>query len=131
MSPGAIGAVLSTQLTGITGPDDPNASLPYASTLCGACFDACPVRIDIPSILVHLRAEQVDAERGGVPGVQDVAMTAASWVMRSPRRFALAEKAARFGMVAGRLTPWAKSRDLPKAPKQTFRQWWARNRGTP
>jgi L-lactate dehydrogenase complex protein LldF len=48
--PGPIGAVLSPQLTGV----EDNASLPYASTLCGACFDACPVRIDIPSLLVRL-----------------------------------------------------------------------------
>ena len=40
-----------------------NASLPYASSLCGACFDACPVRIDIPSLLVRLRAQHVDAQR--------------------------------------------------------------------
>ena len=65
--PGPIGAILSPQLTGTHGHHDPNASLPYASSLCGACFDACPVRIDIPSILVHLRAKQVDSERGGAP----------------------------------------------------------------
>ncbi len=128
--PGPIGAVLSPQLTGsVTGPGghgDPNASLPFASSLCGACFDACPVRIDIPSILVHLRAERVDADRGGIPGGQDLAMKAAAWVMRSPRRFGLAEKAAGLGMVAGRLTPWAATRDLPDAPHETFRQWWRR-----
>lgn len=130
--PGPIGAILSPQLTGTSGPDDPNASLPYASTLCGACLDVCPVLIDIPSILVHLRAKQVDDARGGVPGVQDVAMTAAEWVMRSPRRFAWAERAARLVLktppLAGRFAPWTKSRDLPEAPNQTFRQWWAANR---
>src|SRR4051812_18884502 len=56
--PGPIGAVLSPQLTGV----EDNASLPYASSLCGACYDACPVAIDIPSILVHLRAEHVEAQ---------------------------------------------------------------------
>src|SRR3712207_2734280 len=50
--PGPIGAVLSPQLTGVAD----NPSLPFASTLCGACFDVCPVAIDIPSMLVHLRA---------------------------------------------------------------------------
>src|SRR3712207_8000319 len=44
-----------------------NASLPYASSLCGACFDACPVAIDIPSILVHLRAEHVEAQERTTP----------------------------------------------------------------
>ena len=58
--PGPIGAILSPQLTGVDG-HSPNDSLPFASTLCGACFDACPVRIDIPSILVHLRAQHVEA----------------------------------------------------------------------
>ncbi|WP_374157498.1 LutB/LldF family L-lactate oxidation iron-sulfur protein [Mycobacterium sp. G7A2] len=138
--PGPIGAILSPQLTGTTGPHDPNASLPYASSLCGACFDACPVRIDIPSILVHLRAAQVDSERGGLPGGQHAAMTAAAWAMSSPRRFALAEKALSAGrMVAGsdhRITAlpwpasrWTASRDLPEPPPETFRQWWARTRG--
>ncbi|GFM20942.1 MULTISPECIES: LutB/LldF family L-lactate oxidation iron-sulfur protein [Mycobacteriaceae] len=138
--PGPIGAILSPQLTGTTGPHDPNASLPYASSLCGACFDACPVRIDIPSILVHLRAAQVDSERGGLPGGQHAAMTAAAWAMSSPRRFALAEKALSAGrMVAGsdhRITTlpwpasrWTASRDLPEPPPETFRQWWARTRG--
>src|SRR5690242_3467434 len=51
--PGPIGAVLSPQLTGV----EYNATLPFASSLCGACYDACPVRIDIPSILVHLRSQ--------------------------------------------------------------------------
>ncbi|KUI24037.1 (4Fe-4S)-binding protein [Mycobacterium sp. IS-1742] len=140
--PGPIGAILSPQLTGTTGHDDPNASLPYASSLCGACFDACPVRIDIPSILVHLRAKQVDQERGGrgIPGGQDLAMTAAAWAMASPRRFALAEKA----LAAGRLvadadhritalpwpgSKWTASRDMPEPPVETFRQWWSRTHG--
>src|SRR5260370_534600 len=54
--PGPIGAVLSPLLTGV----EDNASLPFASTLCGACYDACPVKIHIPSILVHLRARHVE-----------------------------------------------------------------------
>ena len=54
--PGPIGAILSPQLTGI----EDNASLPYASSLCGACYDVCPVKIDIPTILVHLRAEHTE-----------------------------------------------------------------------
>lgn len=135
--PGPIGAILSPQLTGSTGHDDPNASLPYASSLCGACFDACPVRIDIPSILVHLRAEQVDSERGGIPGAQEVAMRAAGWAMNSPKRFGMAEKAAGVGrLLAGKKghieslpfpgSLWTTSRDLPTPPKETFRQWWAR-----
>lgn len=141
--PGPIGAILSPQLTGTAGHDDPNASLPYASSLCGACFDACPVRIDIPSILVHLRAKQVDQERGvrgGIPGGQDLAMKAAAWAMASPRRFALAEKALTAGRLAAnadhRITAlpwpgskWTASRDMPEPPAETFRQWWSRTHG--
>ncbi|ORA32663.1 LutB/LldF family L-lactate oxidation iron-sulfur protein [Mycobacterium aquaticum] len=139
--PGPIGAILSPQLTGTTGHDDPNASLPYASSLCGACFEACPVRIDIPSILVHLRAEQVDSERGGLPSGQDLAMRAAGWTMASAGRFSLAEKAMAAGrLVAGRdhrisalpwpASKWTASRDIPEPPKETFRQWWIRTHGS-
>ena len=138
--PGPIGAILSPLLTGTTGHDDPNASLPYASSLCGACFEACPVRIDIPSILVHLRAAQVDQERGGLPSGQDLAMKTAAWAMGSAARFGFAEKALGVGrLLAGNdhrisrlpwpASKWTASRDVPAPPAETFRQWWARNRG--
>ncbi|MFC4948527.1 LutB/LldF family L-lactate oxidation iron-sulfur protein [Pseudonocardia sp. GCM10023141] len=134
--PGPIGAVLSPQLTGV----EDNASLPYASSLCGACFDACPVRIDIPSLLVRLRAQHVDANRGGVPSAEAVAMAAAAWVMADQKRFAAAEKASRLGRVLGRrsgristlpppLSAWTGSRDLARPPVETFREWWKRERG--
>ena len=136
--PGPIGAILSPQLTGTTGRDDPNASLPYASSLCGACFEACPVKIDIPSILVELRAEQVESG-GTLPSGQDVAMKAAVWMMASDRRFGLAEKALGAGRLVARdgrirtlpwpMSKWTGSRDIPSPPKQTFRQWWAATHG--
>jgi L-lactate dehydrogenase complex protein LldF len=133
--PGPIGAVLSPQLTGLDG-DSVNDSLPYASSLCGACFDACPVRIDIPRLLVHLRAQHVEARaaRRRLPSPEAVAMAAASWTMADPRRFARAQRASRAGRavagVAGRgalpppLSAWTSARDLPETPKQTFREWW-------
>ena len=134
--PGPIGAILSPQLTGTDGPGDPNASLPFASSLCGACFDACPVRIDIPGILVHLRAAQIDAD-DKVFGAERLAMRAAAWAMRAPSRFARAERVLRLGrLIAGsdhRITAlpwpgsrWTASRDIPEPPPETFRQWWAR-----
>ena len=136
--PGPIGAVLSPQLTGIKD----NASLPYASSLCGACFDVCPVRIDIPSILVRLRSRKVEEARAAhrVPSAEAVAMAAASWTMASPKRFAAAEKASRVGRLLGRktgrigtlpppLSGWTSSRDLPRPPSETFREWWKRERG--
>jgi L-lactate dehydrogenase complex protein LldF len=140
--PGPIGAILSPMLTGIEGHDDPNSSLPYASSLCGACYDVCPVKIDIPTILVELRAQVVDADRHRtIPGGWDAAMKAASWVMSSEKRFAAAEMPLKAGrLIAGRkghishlpppLSAWTNSRDLPAPPAQTFRNWWKHDRET-
>ncbi|MCW3818163.1 lactate utilization protein [Micromonospora sp. DR5-3] len=118
--PGPIGAVLSPQLTGV--PD--NASLPYASSLCGACYDACPVKINIPELLVHLRGQAPH------PATEAAAMGAAAYTMDHPRLYAAAQRAAGLARLAGRallppLNGWTASRDLPAAPPQTFRQWWA------
>jgi L-lactate dehydrogenase complex protein LldF len=135
--PGPIGAVLSPQLTGV----EDNASLPYASSLCGACFDACPVRIDIPALLVHLRARHVEERRSAsrVPTAEAVSMAAAAWVMADPARFAAAEKVSRAGRLLSRggrlrslpppLSAWTTTRDAPGPPPETFREWWARTRG--
>ena len=117
--PGPIGAVLSPQLTGIKD----NSSLPFASTLCGACFDACPVAIDIPSMLVHLR--------GQAPHhiAEQQAMRTAAWMMRSPRRYTRALRALRVARWVKVLPPpfnrWTRERALPVPPQQTFRDWWA------
>lgn len=94
------------------------------------------MRINIPELLVHLRAKGVDADRGGIPSMQDLAMKAAGWAMDSPGRFAAAEKAVGLGRLLGKgralpwpASPWTASRDLPPPPAETFRQWWARERG--
>ncbi len=105
---------------------------PYASSLCGACFEVCPVRIDIPSVLVDLRAQVVDAHRGGVPSVQTVAMKGAAAAFGSGRRLGLAERFARLGTgVAARFgaSAWTNARDLPRAPRESFRAWWRRTDG--
>ena len=142
--PGPIGAILSPLLTGITSEE--NASLPYASSLCGACYDACPVKINIPEILVHLRSEDVEsrrrtaAGRKKLPGQMDVAMKAASWAMGAGHRMALVEKALPLGRLAagpdrkikklpGMAAGWTQSRDLPAPPAHSFRDWWAKERG--
>jgi L-lactate dehydrogenase complex protein LldF len=140
--PGPIGAILSPQLTGI----EDNASLPYASTLCGACYDVCPVKIDIPSILVHLRAEHVEAQRATrrIPTAEAIAMAAASWTMSDASRWEKAQTASKAGRLLGRrrdkdagrirslpgpLAAWTSARDAPRPPTETFRAWWARTRG--
>jgi L-lactate dehydrogenase complex protein LldF len=129
--PGPIGAVLSPQLTGVAD----NASLPYASSLCGACFDACPVAIDIPSMLVHLRARAVDAKAAGhrLPSAEGTAMRAAAFTMARPALWARALRAARLGrLLRGRravpspLSAWTASRDLPDPPAEPLRDWWQR-----
>lgn len=131
--PGPIGAVLNPQLRGTASEVD--RSLPYASSLCGACFDACPVRIDIPELLVELRGEVAgqDGHRA-----ESAAMRAAAWVLSDPRRLAVAQRGA---TTAGRLLrgrtvrrvpglgAWTDARDVPTPPTETFRQWWARERG--
>src|SRR6478735_610073 len=140
--PGPIGAVLTPQLTGMHGHDDPNSSLPYASSLCGACYDVCPVKIPIPDLLVELRARAVDIARSspGLPSGWEAAMTAAAWVMSDPKRFTAAEK----GLAVGRLiagpdkkikhlpfpgSAWTRTKDMPAPPKQTLRQWWTQTHG--
>src|SRR5512132_3139678 len=93
--PGPIGAILTPQLRGIAKHpvDRQTASLPFASSLCGACFDVCPVRIDIPEVLVHLRGQAVrhSEATNRVPGPEAIGMRAAAWTLRTPRRLGLAE----------------------------------------
>ncbi|MFG1606525.1 lactate utilization protein B [Actinoplanes sp. NPDC049265] len=115
--PGPIGAVLSPQLTGV----EDNASLPYASSLCGACFDACPVRIDIPEILVHLRNQAPH------PRTERAAMRAASYTMDHPRLYEAAQHAAKLARLGGPFVKgWTAARDLPAPPPESFRDWWAK-----
>jgi L-lactate dehydrogenase complex protein LldF len=137
--PGPIGAILSPQLTGI----EDNASLPYASSLCGACYDVCPVKINIPEILVHLRAKHTEtyAAEHRVPSAEASAMSAAAWVMSNPKRWTLALRSGRLGRLLGRkrdvigqvpvplAKQWTDARDFARPPKQTFRDWWAAEHG--
>ena len=136
--PGPIGAILNPQLHGTASARD--RSLPYASTLCGRCFEVCPVRIDIPEVLVHLRGTVVDNKRDGrVPGPEMAAMKVAGFALGGPRRLSLAE---RVGSLAGRvigrrgqisrlpgpLDAWTQARDAPVPPRESFRAWWKRTR---
>jgi L-lactate dehydrogenase complex protein LldF len=139
--PGPIGAVLTPLLTGLTGGHDPNDSLPYASSLCGACYDVCPVKINIPDILVQLRAEHTEthADTHLLPTAEAAAMKAAAWVMGDASRFTRAGRAAgaaRHGIRRGKpvvplpppLNGWTATRDAPQLPTETFRDWWNRTR---
>ena len=126
---GPIGAVLSPQLTGVAA----NASLPFASSLCGACYEVCPVAIDIPTMLVHLRGEAVDSARRRRLSPERSLMAAAAWAMADSERWNRALRAGRLGRLAARrralpppLSAWVAARDLPEPPRETFRDWWTR-----
>jgi len=132
--PGPIGAILTPQLKGMREA----RSLPYASSLCGACYEVCPVAIDIPRVLVHLRGKVVDTEPSWKP--EKAAMKAMYRAFSSRRAFERAQKAARLGSRplarGGRIehmpwpmSGWTMTRDLAEPPKETFREWWRRERG--
>jgi L-lactate dehydrogenase complex protein LldF len=122
--PGPIGAILAPQLSG--GAE--HRSLPYASTLCGACYDVCPVKIDIPSILLHLRA------RMPKPAVERATLGLLARVFSGSRSYRFGQRAGRLLQgparhVPGPLRVWTRARDLRPLPRETFRDWWSRERG--
>ena len=107
--PGPIGAILTPQLIGIENA----TSLPFASSLCGACYEVCPVKIDIPTVLLHLRRRVVEASAGSRGST---AMRLAAWIIGSRRRFALAERFAAVGSAA-----FARRRVIRRLPDRLAR----------
>jgi L-lactate dehydrogenase complex protein LldF len=141
--PGPIGAILTPQLVGIgkPGPD----SLPYASSLCGACYEVCPVKINIPEVLIHLRGRVVRRRQDTAGPLakldpENAAMQLLAKIFSDRKRFEGAQKLARVGQwplarggeirrLPGKLAGWTDVRDLKPVPDQTFRKWWKTNRG--
>jgi len=120
--PGPIGAILTPQLRGL----GEAPTLPWASTLCGACYEVCPVKIDIPSVLVHLRRRVVEEEKSKL-SPESLTMEAIGLVFSSRRRYEAAQKLARLGrgpLAKAALPGWTAMRELPEIPEQTFREWW-------
>jgi L-lactate dehydrogenase complex protein LldF len=123
--PGPIGAILTPQLLGL----DRAPTLPWASSLCGACYEVCPVKIDIPQILVHLRGRVVrEVKSRWSP--ERLAMDAVRRVFSDRGRYERAQRLARAGRgplnaPVGPLAAWTAMRDLPDVPQESFREWWA------
>jgi len=128
--PGPIGILLTAMLEGASAVKD----LAHASSLCGACADACPVRIDIPRMLIELRRE-VDEEKIA-PWTERLAFALLAMLFRRPRLYRLAAK---IGRVVQRLFTrdgriralplvfgeWTRTRDLPPVAPRTFQERWA------
>ena len=131
--PGPIGAILTPQLRGL----DAAPTLPWASSLCGACYEVCPVKIDIPTVLVHLRGRVVrEVKAHDRRDPERAAMKLASGVFASRRRYEAAQRLARAGRgplsklpPAGPLAAWGAMRDLPEIPGQSFRDWFRHRDG--
>jgi L-lactate dehydrogenase complex protein LldF len=142
---GPIGAILTPQLQQMHHA----RSLPYASSLCGACYEVCPVRINIPEVLIHLRHRVVQEETKGLGALRPeaLAMKSASRIFMSESRFRAAQRLARAAespltrrdaagepwihWLPGMLAGWTQSRDLQALPAQTFREWWEQRGRTP
>ncbi len=127
---GPIGAILTPQLQSM----QHSQSLPYASSLCGACYEVCPVKINIPEILIHLRAKAVDQGYG--PLTERIGMKAAAFALANGDRLSNAQKFARIAQkpfehdgqlrhLPGMLAGWTAVRDLDAIPRESFRDWWA------
>lgn len=132
--PGPIGAILTPQLVGT----EHASSLPYASSLCGACYDVCPVKINIPEVLVHLRGQVVAEKQQSIMGMFDgeaIGMHTLAGVFANRQLYEAAQSTGRFaqwpfvkdGYIEqgpGPLGEWTAMRDLSAIPQQTFRSWW-------
>ena len=130
--PGPIGAILSPQLTGIESSDDPNGSLPYASSLCGRCNEVCPVKIPITDILLELRYQKTknepnQVERAAFASLAQVWGHSGVWD-KLVRMVALGRVLGGFNGKIETMPPpisgWTEYRDVAVPPKKSFRQWW-------
>jgi len=150
--PGPIGAVITPQLMGLSKAEQ----LPYASSLCGACREVCPVKIDIPELLLHLRAEVVEGTASATEApngpmkrkpVERLAFRLYAFVWSSRRRYEwglrIARLLQRFAVRKGRidnargfisrlvppLGAWTAGRDARPLAARSFREQWRANPG--
>jgi L-lactate dehydrogenase complex protein LldF len=109
------------------------SSLPFASTLNGSCTNVCPVKINIHDQIYKWR--RIIAERNQLPIVKKEAMRMAGKVLASPMLYRAAVKAANAGleylprsMIYNPLNAWGRQREVPKATKGSFRDWYVKHR---
>ena len=136
---GPVGAVVTPLLVGVNRAKD----LCLGETLCGACQNACPVNIDLPRMLLELRAMLADGDAvwGVAPASRAEKAAFGFWRQLAGRRW-LWERALKLGGLAQAILPkkdgmltrlpppfsgWTQSRDLPPAAPETFMQWWRNN----
>ena len=131
---GPIGSILTPAFAGLEKSKD----LPFASTLCGACREICPVRIDIPKILLKLRSEWSEGDRthrAGASLIERLAIKAWAFAMRRSALYNLAFRAATLLQGAmledGKLkrlpfafSGWTENRDFPALARKSFRSMW-------
>lgn len=109
-----------------------NADLPFASTLCGSCSNVCPVKIDIHDQLYKWR--QVLMQEGLGPKAKTMSMKMMGWALSNPSVYNVSGKAARWALknvpflVSNKLNPWYKAREMPSVPKESFKEWYVKNR---
>ena len=139
---GPIGAILTPQLQSMK----EGRSLPYASSLCGACYQVCPVKINIPEVLIHLRGKVVQQDQATFAGkfsLWNIGMKAAAFLFADAGRLATAARLGQMGqkpLVSKNgfiewmplvLSGWTQTRDLKAMPAQSFRDWWAKEKASP
>ena len=127
--PGPIGSILSPNLD-----LKKYSTLPFASTLCGSCSDVCPVKIDIHTQLYKWR--QIIGQEHALSLSKRWSMKGMAWVLAHPSVYRTLGKVGRgvlsilpHGLTHHKgLNPWAKARELPEPPKESFREWYVRNK---
>ncbi|MCC6126027.1 MAG: lactate utilization protein [Pirellulales bacterium] len=132
--PGPIGSIITPHLIGF----EKAGKLPFASSLCGACGEVCPVKIDIPHQLVHLRHRAVNEPSPMNSFTERLTWKTWAWFMSGPLRYRLAMFGVRLGVRLAKFLPWhpgklggwTRGRELPQVPGPAFRSWW-KNRSNP